>query len=118
MPTLTLDVALFSVFLAMNLIVGLRAGRRVETLREYAIGRRDFSTATLTSTILATWVSGISLFTTLENVYTSGLLFIIVMAGGPIGLLLYGRVLAVRMGAFFNNISVAEAMGDLYGKAV
>ena len=118
MPSTTLDVALFSVFLATNLIIGLAAGRRVRTLRVYAIGSKNFSTASVTSTIVATWMGGGFLFYALANIYTTGLQFIIVTLGGTIGLLFTGQVLAVRMGEFLNNLSVAEAMGDLYGQVV
>lgn len=31
---------------------------KVETLRTYAVGIRKFTTATLTSTIVATWIGG------------------------------------------------------------
>ena len=40
------------------------------------------------------------------------------MIGVPIGLLLTGQVLAVRMQEFLNNLSPAEAMGHMYGKTV
>ena len=118
MSFITLDVVLFSVFLATNLIIGLAAGRRVKTLRGYSIGSKDFSTASVTSTIVATWVGGGFLFYALANIYTTGLQFIIVTMGGTICLLFTGQVLAVRMGEFLNNLSVAEAMGDLYGQVV
>ncbi|MEM7055481.1 MAG: sodium:solute symporter family protein, partial [Bacteroidota bacterium] len=118
MPTLTLDIVIFVVFLGFNLIIGLAAGRRVKTLREYAVGRKKFSDAALTSTILATWISGIFLFYSLEKIYTGGLRYIIVMMGGTISLILTGRVLAIRMGGFLNDLSVAKTMGDLYGKTI
>ncbi|MEM7055517.1 MAG: HD domain-containing protein [Bacteroidota bacterium] len=118
MPAITLDIIIFSIFLALNLLIGLGAGRRVKTLREYATGRKDFSTATVTSTIVATWVGGGFLFYALAQIYTTGLLFIIASLGGTICLLFTGQVLAVRMGEFLNNLSVAEAMGDLYGPSV
>ena len=49
-----LDTLLFSTFLATNLILGLFHSRQVATMRDYSVGRKDFSTATLVSTILAT----------------------------------------------------------------
>ncbi|ACE06300.1 hypothetical protein Aasi_0939 [Candidatus Amoebophilus asiaticus 5a2] len=115
---MSLDIILFSLFLGLNLILGFLAGRRVKNLREYAIGTKAFSTGTVTSTIVATWISGGFMFYTLQNIYTSGLQFIIVAIAGSLCLLLMGQVLAVRMGEFLNNVSIAEAMGDLYGKAV
>ena len=118
MPTLTLDVVLFSVFLATNLVLGLLVGRKVKTLRVYAIGHKNFSTATVTATIIATWVGGGFFFYALANIYTTGLQFIFVTLGGSLSPLLTGQVLAVRMKEFLNNLSVAEAMGHLYGSTV
>ena len=118
MPKITPDILLFIVFLSANLIIGLLAGRRVKTLREYSIGDKDFSTATVSSTIVATWIGGGFMFYGLQNIYTNGLLFMIPLLGSVFCLLFTGRVLAVRMGEFLNNLSVAEAMGDLYGPVV
>jgi Na+/proline symporter len=115
---MSLDIIIFGLFLGLNLVLGFLAGRRVKSLREYAIGTKSFSTGTVTSTIVATWISGGFMFYTLQNIYTSGLQFIIVTMAGSLCLLLMGQVLAVRMGEFLNNVSVAEAMGDLYGKSV
>ncbi|ACE05495.1 metal-dependent phosphohydrolase HD sub domain [Candidatus Amoebophilus asiaticus 5a2] len=115
---MSIDTILFTAFLSVNLIIGLLAGRRVKSLRDFSIGNKDFSTATLTSTVVATSVGGGFLFYALQNIYTSGLQFILVTAGGTICLLLIGQVLSVRMGEFLNNLSVAESMGDLYGPAV
>ena len=57
-------------------------------------------------------------FYVLEQTYTRGLYFIIGSTiGGFIGILLTGMV-GERMGKFLNNLSVAEAMGDMYGKTV
>jgi Na+/proline symporter len=112
------DIILFSVFLAVNLIVGLLAGRRVRSLRDFSIGNKDFTTATVTSTIVATWIGGGFMFYGLQNIYTNGLLFIIPLLGSTLCLLFTGQVLAIRMGEFLNNLSVAEAMGDLYGPTV
>ena len=113
-----IDIILFLVFLLLNLIIGLLAGRKVKSLREFSIGNKDFSTATITSTIVATWIGGGFMFYTLQNTYTNGLHFIISITGASLGLLLTGQILSIRMGEFLNNFSVAEVMGDLYGPIV
>jgi Na+/proline symporter len=115
--SLSIDTILFCSFLSLNLIIGLWAGTKVKSMREYAIGSKDFSTGTLTSTIVATWISGGFMFYALQNIYSKGLQFIIVTMGGTISLLVTGQVLAKRMGEFLDNLSIAEAMRDLYGKA-
>ncbi|MEL6358901.1 MAG: sodium:solute symporter family protein, partial [Bacteroidota bacterium] len=109
-----IDIAIFVVFLAFNLLVGLFYGRRVNDMRDYAIGRKDFSTATLTATIVVSWIGGRDPFYMLEHVYRDGLYFVLVILGAGICLLLVGR-LAIRMEGFLNNFSIAEAIGDLYG---
>ena len=65
-----IDVAIFIAFLAGNLIFGLWASRGVDTLRGYAIGDKNFSTATLVTTIVATFVSGEYFFTIVSETYT------------------------------------------------
>ncbi|MEM7382891.1 MAG: sodium:solute symporter family protein [Bacteroidota bacterium] len=117
MTYLNIDVIIFVVFLATNLVVGLLHSRQVVSLRDYSVGRKDFSTATLVSTIVVSWVGGWYVFEILANTYTDGLHFVIIISGAFICLWFVGQ-LAVRMGEFLNNLSVAEAMGDLYGKAV
>ncbi|MEM7055371.1 MAG: sodium:solute symporter family protein [Bacteroidota bacterium] len=112
-----IDVGILVAFLAINLVVGLSYGRRVKDLKAYALGGKNFSTGTLAATIVATVSSGSGLFIDLENTYSNGLYYIIAIIGLPIGLWLSGQ-LAIRMGEFLNNVSVAEAMGDVYGKTV
>lgn len=111
-----LDIVIFAAFLGLNIIVGLYYGRKVQTIKDYALGGRNFSTGALVSTIVATWIGGDYLFITLSEVYTTGLHYAIACCGMAICLLITGYIFAPRMGEFLGNISIAEAMGDLYGK--
>lgn len=113
-----IDIAIFVVFLIVTLVVGLSHGRQAKTIRDYALGGKNFSTATLIATILATYFGGGSFYYGLANTYSQGLSFYISLLGAPLCLLLTGQVLAVRMGNFLNNLSVAEAMGEMYGKKI
>ena len=114
----SLDLIIFIFFLALNLIIGLRAGREVKTVRDFAIGKKNFVTGTIVSTILATNIGGGIMMYGLQYIYTKGLLFILpFLLGSSLGLLVTGQVIAVRMGEFLNDLSVAEVMGNLYGKA-
>ena len=60
---MSIVLAIFIVFLICNLVFGLLSGRGINTIRGYAVGNKDFSTATLVATIVATWVSGEFFFT-------------------------------------------------------
>ncbi len=111
------DITLISFFLSLTLGVGIYHGRRVKNLRDYALGGKNFSTSALVATILATWLSGSSLFVVIEHTYSQGLYYLIARLGLPLAIWLYGQ-LAVRMGPFMHKLSVAEAMGSMYGKTV
>src|ERR1700729_1209930 len=114
---LDLDTVIFVGFLAINLAVGLFYSRGVQTTKEYAIGNRKFSTGAITATIVATCVGGGLFSTALAESYRDGLYFIIpVVCGDLIALLITGYILIPRMAEFLGTLSVAEAIGKLYGK--
>lgn len=115
---INIDIAIFIGFLVINLIVGLRYGRGVGTVKEYALGRRNFSTGALVSTIVATWVSGSGFFITLSNTYSDGLYYLIASCGMSLSLVVTAFVLIPRMQEFLGITSVAEAMGNLYGSEI
>ncbi len=114
-----IDATIFMGFLALNLIFGLMASKGVSTMRAYSIGDKKFSTATIASTIVATWIGGSFFVTILTETYIQGLGFILVITlGDLLNLLIIAKFFAPRMGEFLNKLSIAEAMGDLYGKNV
>ena len=116
-PLHPVDILIFAVFLVVTLVVGLSYGRKVKTIKDYALGGKNFPTRTLVATIVATFSSGSALFIDLENTYSSGLYYIIACLGLPLSLLINSQ-LAIRMGEFMHHVSVAEAMGSMYGKTV
>lgn len=118
MPNFNIDVFIFIAFLAINLIVGLNYGRGVKTIKDYALGGRNFSTGTLVAAIVATWISGSGFFSILNKTYSDGLYFVIAVSGLAFSFLIAAYVFVPRMGNFLGSSSVAEGMGNLYGKEV
>ncbi len=112
---LNLDAIIFIIFISATLIIGLRTSRGANTIEQYAIGDRDFNTATLVATIVATWISGEFFYSSVSEAYKNGLYSIWIALGDPIYLLIVGLFFAPRMGEFLGNLSIAEAMGNLYG---
>jgi len=112
------DIAVFFIFLAVNLAIGLYHGRNVKTIEDYALGGRNFSTGALVSTIIATWIGGDYLFITLAEVYKTGLLYTVGCLGMVVCLLLNAYVFIPKMQEFLGSISVAESMGKLYGEKI
>ena len=111
-----LDIAIFVIFLGVTLIVGIFSSRGVINIRQFALGSRNFSTMTLAATIVATWLSGALFSYTISETYTKGLHFVIPFLGDSLILLIIGHFLVPRMSEFLGKLSIAEAIGDIYGK--
>ncbi|NDA90703.1 MAG: sodium:solute symporter family protein, partial [Alphaproteobacteria bacterium] len=117
--TFELDSLIIIGFLVANLLLGLSSSRGITSIKEYAVGHRNFSTATIVATIVATWVSGSFFYNIISESYSNGLYFMWNVAVGiPLCLLLIGLFFAPRMAEFLGNLSIAEAMGDLFGPKV
>lgn len=112
------DTYILLTYIIFNVAVGLYWGRNVKNIKDYALGGRNFSTGTLVATIMASWLGGDYLFITLAEVYTTGLHYAIGCLGMAFGLFLIAYFFVPRMGEFLGNVSVAEAMGNLYGNNV
>jgi Na+/proline symporter len=113
-----LDVVIVVAFLIINLVAGLYYAGGKTTLREYAVGDKKFSTSTLVATIIATCIGGGFFSGAITESYKQGLYFIIPAAGEPLALMIIGYFLIPRMSEFLGDLSVADALGNLYGRYV
>lgn len=113
-----IDVILFIGFLTLIIFFGLTSSRGVKTIKEYAL-ENNLSTGAMVSTIVATWVCGEMFFSTITETYQHGLYFIIsCIFGFVFSFILIAYFFAPRMQRFLGKLSIATAMGDLYGKEV
>ncbi|MFY9589234.1 sodium:solute symporter family transporter [Rickettsia endosymbiont of Halotydeus destructor] len=110
-----LDIIIFVGFLAVNLCVGVYYSRNIKTIKEYAVGDRSFSTPTIVATIIATFIGGGVFSLTLSKTYTDGLAYIFLNVGEISAFFITAYFLAPRMAEFLGTLSIAEAMGNLFG---
>jgi Na+/proline symporter/signal transduction histidine kinase len=113
-----IDTGIIIMFLVINFSVGLFYSRGKTSLREYAVGDKKFSTGTIAATIIATCIGGGFFSGAITESYRQGLYFIIPAMGEPLCLILIAYFFIPRMGEFLGNLSIAEALGNLYGKYV
>ena len=111
-PVLT---ALF-VYLLFSLAVGFYSRRKTKTFKQFAVGDKNFSVATLVTTFVATNMDGGYLGYTLAIGYTNGLRTSITFTAIILAHLLMSRYVAPRMGEFMQHLSIAESMGVMFGK--
>ena len=115
MVSFNIPLLMVTVFLLLTLSIGIVFSKKTTTLREYAVGNKQFSTATLVATMLATAYGGGGLVRTVEQVHQFGLYWIIksLLAGFGIFML---YPLALRMGPFMQHLSMPETLGHVYGR--
>jgi Na+/proline symporter len=115
---LSLDVIIFLIFLIINLSAGLFYSRGVTSIQQYAVGDRNFSTNTIVATIVASLLGGGFFSCSLIETYRQGLYYILPAMGDLLGIVLIGTFFVKRMGEFLGKLSVADAMGSLFGNKV
>ena len=115
---MNIDIAIVVGFLVLNLGIGLYYGRGVKSIKDYALGDRNFSTSALVATTVATTIGGGFFAGAITESYRQGLYFIIPALGEPLALIIVSLFLIPRMREFIGKVSVAEAMGTMFGKYV
>ncbi|MGI2298304.1 sodium:solute symporter family transporter [Candidatus Cardinium hertigii] len=105
------------IFLLVTLVTGIYYSHhnKSTTLRTYSIGNKNFSITTLVATVLATAYGGGTLIRSVEQVYSNGLYWIMLMILSGLNLWLVS-LMAIRMGPFMNHLSMPETIGKIYGK--
>ena len=63
-------------------------------------------------------MSGSWFFNLLSKTYSDGLYYMFACFGACLNCFLIGFILVPRMGEFLGKLSVADAMGELYGSTV
>ncbi|HJD60290.1 MAG TPA: alkaline phosphatase [Rickettsia endosymbiont of Omalisus fontisbellaquei] len=114
-----IDLLIFTSFLAINLLVGLLNIKGIHNIREYAIGKRNFSTGTIVATLIATWVGTSTFLIDNSRIYTDGLFYLLPsIFGSVVSWLLISYFIAPRFENFLGSLSAAEIIGEAYGNKV
>ncbi len=113
----SIDYLIVYAFLITMLIIGLRAGRGIQSVREYAIGTGEYGTAILVFTFLATNIGGGSTIDAASDVFSNGIIGVIAALGVVIQLFLVTVLVVPHMKYFKGYFTIGEVMGSLYGRS-
>ncbi|WP_032138716.1 sodium:solute symporter family transporter [Rickettsia tamurae] len=114
-----IDLLIFTSFLAINLLVGLLNIKNIKNIREYAIGKRNFSTGTIVATLIATWIGTSTFLIDNSRIYTDGLFYLLPsIFGSIVSWLLISYFIAPCFENFLGSLSAAEIIGEAYGNKV
>lgn len=116
--TVAPEILIFIAFLFVNLGIGVACSKSVSNIREYAIGQRNFTTPTIVATLIATAIAGSTFAFNVQGTYQEGLYYMIPVVGDGLSYFIIAFYFAPKLSIFFNRVSVADAMGGLYGEPV
>ena len=103
-----IDVGIVFSFLMITLAIGVGSSGKIKTLKDYALGGRNFTTGALVATIVATYSSASGFFIDLNTTYTDGLFYIVAGLCMGIQLLITGYILVPRMGSLWEKLPLLK----------
>ncbi|MCU0317942.1 MAG: sodium:solute symporter family protein, partial [Amoebophilaceae bacterium] len=117
MHYLSPDYLIVYAFLLITLVIGLRSGRGIKDVREYATANKSFGTGTLVLTWLATDIAGETVLDMTGSVRTVGIIQPLTVFGGcGIAMLMQALVFAPQFIRFGHCMTMGDVMGQLYKK--
>lgn len=105
-------------FFLLIFVIGQFKKNYTDTIHVFSIGGRDFSTAAITITLIATWVSASGFNIDLTRFYDQGWKFLFPSFGMIISILFITIVVIPRAAKILGKTSVASFMGEYYGEKV
>lgn len=103
-------------FLLINLIIGLWAGRNVKDVKDYAIGNKKWSVGALVMTYLATGLGGELFFREVKEIYDNGIGMIFALFGIPISHFIRAFFLSKNLNKLKPATTTADVIGIMYGR--
>ena len=114
----TIDHYLLLGFFIYLMFVSMQTFRSTQTLNYYAIGNRTFSVFALSSTIIATWISGSGLVLDLTEFQENGFIYFVESLGMCANLALFAWIFVPKMQSVLGKTSIASYMSERYGQIV
>ena len=84
---LNLDVMIVVGYLLLTLYIGIKSSKKINTFKEYAIGDGTFTTPVLVATLMATLIGTENLTALSQEVFSTGILWIILFFGNAFNIL-------------------------------
>ena len=115
MNYLSIDYLIVYAFLITTLIIGLRAGRGIKDIREYAIANKSYGTGALVLTYLATDFGGGSILDDAGYVFSDGIIMMAALSGLAFTFIFRALFIVPHMTYFDDCLTMGDIMENLYG---
>ena len=111
-----IDKVIVLAYLLICLFIGFYKIRKIKNIKEFTLGKGDFSTSVLVATIFATFVGSVTIIGELEQIFQLGLLYLVARLFFCLGWLLMPVIIGKNIHKFRDYLSITDIMGKLYGR--
>ena len=115
---MNIDLFIIGSYLIITVIIGYTYSKGVQTIQEFALGNRYFSTPALAATITSTYVSGSSFIVGIQYGYYDGLLKFFSSLGIVLNIIMIIYIFLPRMSEFLGDLSIPTSLRKIFGKRV
>lgn len=110
-----IDTSIIIAFFIANLVIGIYASKKTQSLDHFSVGHRSFSTFAIFATLSASFIGGGYTIGNAAKVYSSGLFYAFALLGFSLKEILVAKVIAPRMDNFRDCLSIGDIMQKRYG---
>eukprot|EP01132_Coremiostelium_polycephalum_P003031 gene3031-3789_t len=111
----SVDFLIVYAFLSITLYIGLRAGRGVKDIRDYAIANKSFGTIALVLTFLAANVAGASVINMSATVFSEGIIMTVALFGVSICCIILALFIVPKAAKFDDCLTMGDLVKKFYG---
>ena len=112
-----MDNIIIIFYLILVLFIGISAGRRTKSIRDYILANRRYTTPVLLATIVATSIGAGHTIGSVSRIYSSGILYALTGVATSIQILWISQYVVPHLYKLEGKLTIAEIMGDYYGNA-
>ncbi len=113
---MNLDQYIIILYLVLTMVIGLCKRKKAQTLNEYALGDKNYSTFAVVATIFATFIGGGATIGIIEQIHQTSIIFGIIFFGQVIQKIIIAKFIAPNIEQFSGAISSGDLLGQIYGK--
>jgi SSS family solute:Na+ symporter len=111
-----IDFVVVCAYFLLTLVIGIFYGKNVDSLRDFAVSHRNYSTSVMVATLFATVIGGGSTFGVSTKVFSVGILFVLAFYGAVLNKMVVAQFIAPKIGKFQKFTSIGDSMHSIYGK--
>jgi len=110
-----MDITIIVVFLALNLFIGLLASKNIKSFDRFSVGHRAFTSFAIFASLSASFIGGGYTLGNASKVYSYGMIYAFALLGFSLKEILVAFVIAPRMKAYQNSLSIGDIIAKRYG---